>query len=89
IEPGQIKTYNLGNGEGFSVREVIETCREVTGHEIPAEITPRRPGDPPRLVASSQKAISELGWKPKFPELKTIVSDAWGWHEKHPNGYDD
>jgi UDP-glucose 4-epimerase len=89
IEPGQIKTYNLGNGEGFSVREVIETCREVTGHEIPAEITPRRPGDPPRLVASSQKAISELGWKPKFPELKTIVADAWKWHENHPDGYDD
>ena len=89
IEPGQIKTYNLGNGEGFSVREVIETCREVTNHEIPAEITPRRPGDPPRLVASSQKAIDELGWKPRFAELKTIVADAWAWHQNHPNGYDD
>jgi len=89
IEHGQIKTYNLGNGEGFSVREVIETCREVTNHEIPAEITPRRPGDPPRLVASSKKAIDELGWKPRFAELKTIVADAWAWHQNHPDGYDD
>jgi UDP-glucose 4-epimerase len=82
IEPGKVKVYNLGNGEGFSVREVIETCRQVTGHEIPAEITPRRPGDPARLIASSQKAIDELGWKPRFPELKTIVSDAWAWHKR-------
>ena len=89
IEPGRVKVYNLGNGEGFSVREVIDTCREVTGHEIPAEITPRRPGDPPRLVASSKKAISQLGWKPLFPDLKTIVSHAWSWHESHPDGYDD
>ena len=89
IEPGQIKTYNLGNGEGFSVREVIETCREVTGYEIPAEVAPRRPGDPPRLVASSQKAIDELGWKPRFGELKTIVADAWAWHQKYPDGYGD
>jgi UDP-glucose 4-epimerase len=89
IEPGQIKVYNLGNGEGFSVREVIETCREVTGHDISAEITPRRPGDPARLVASSQKAIDQLSWKPRFPELKTIIADAWTWHETHPNGYSD
>ena len=82
IEPGRVKVYNLGNGEGFSVKEVIETCREVTGHEIPAEITPRRPGDPPRLIASSQKAIAELGWQPQFPDLKTIVSDAWRWHKR-------
>jgi len=88
IEPGEVKVYNLGNGEGFSVKEVIETCREVTGHEIPAEIAPRRPGDPPRLVASSQKAIDELNWRPRFPELKTIVADAWRWHESHPGGYD-
>ena len=89
IEPGQIKAYNLGNGEGFSVRQVIETCREVTGHEIPAQIARRRPGDPPRLVASSQKAIDELGWKPKRPDLKTIVADAWAWHQGHPEGYGD
>jgi len=89
IEPGRVKVYNLGNGEGFSVKDVIETCREVTAHEIPAEITPRRPGDPARLVASSQKAIEQLGWKPQFPELKTIVSHAWAWHESHPDGYRD
>ena len=89
IEPGEIKVYNLGNGEGFSVREVIETCREVTGHEIPAEVAPRRPGDPPRLVASSRKIVDQLGWKPRFGELKTIVSDAWAWHQGHPDGYGD
>jgi len=89
IEPGQIKTYNLGNGEGFSVREVIEICREVANHEIPAEIAPRRPGDPSRLVASSRKAIDQLGWKPRFGELKTIVADAWAWHQNHPDGYGD
>ncbi|MDP6542451.1 MAG: UDP-glucose 4-epimerase GalE [Phycisphaerae bacterium] len=89
IEPGEIKVYNLGNGEGFSVREVIETCREVTGCEIPAEVVDRRPGDPARLVASSQKAIDELGWKPRFAELKTIVTDAWAWHESHRDGYGD
>jgi UDP-glucose 4-epimerase len=88
IESGQAKVYNLGNGEGFSVKEVIETCRQVTGHEIPAEITPRRPGDPPRLVASSQKAIDELGWTPRFPDLMTIVTDAWRWYERHPGGYE-
>jgi len=88
IDPGQVKVYNLGNGEGFSVREVIETCRQVTGHEIPAEITPRRPGDPPRLIASSQKAIDELGWTPRFAELETIVSHAWAWHKNHPIGYE-
>ena len=89
IEPGQIKVYNLGNGEGFSVREVIETCREVTGHEIPSQVSPRRPGDPPRLVASSRKAIDELGWKPQFPELTTIVSHAWAWHKSRPGGYEN
>ncbi len=89
IEPGTAKVYNLGNGEGFSVREVIETCREVTGHEIPAEDAPRRPGDPPRLVASSRRAGDELGWQPKYPYLKEIVTHAWAWHEQHPNGYAD
>ena len=87
IDPGQVKVYNLGNGEGFSVREVIETCRAVTDHEIPAEVTPRRPGDPPRLVASSQKAMSELAWEPKYPDLADIVGDAWRWHEANPEGY--
>jgi UDP-glucose 4-epimerase len=87
IEAGRVKVYNLGNGEGFSVREVIETCRAVTDHEIPAEVTPRRPGDPPRLVASSQKAMDELAWEPKYPDLADIVGDAWEWHRANPEGY--
>jgi len=89
VEPGQAKVYNLGNGEGFSVRQVIETCREVTGEDIPARIVSRRAGDPPRLVASSRRAVRELGWTPKYPDLATIVSDAWRWHRAHPNGYAD
>lgn len=87
IEPGQAKAYNLGNGEGFSVKEVIDACRAVTGAPIPAEQAERRPGDPPRLVASSAKAMAELGWRPKYPELPTIVSHAWAWHKANPSGY--
>lgn len=74
--------YNLGNGQGFSVREVIEAARRVTGHPIPAEVRPRRPGDPATLVASSEKAIRELGWKPRYAELDEIVRTAWVWHRK-------
>jgi UDP-glucose 4-epimerase len=74
--------YNLGNGQGFSVREVIESARRVTGHPIPAEIHPRRPGDPAVLVASSGKAIRELGWKPRYTELDEILRTAWIWHRK-------
>ncbi|MGB6199309.1 MAG: UDP-glucose 4-epimerase GalE [Candidatus Acidiferrales bacterium] len=81
--------YNLGNGKGFSVREVVEAARRVTGHEIPAEIEARRPGDPPVLVASSEKIIRELGWAPKYAALETIISSAWEWHRTHPKGYDD
>ncbi|MCK4626828.1 MAG: UDP-glucose 4-epimerase GalE [Phycisphaerae bacterium] len=84
---GGVKVFNLGNGEGFSVREVIETCRAVTGHPISADVADRRPGDPPRLVASSQKAKDELGWKCQYPGLETIVAHAWQWHKTHPNGY--
>jgi len=87
IEPGAAKAYNLGNGEGFSVRQVIDTCRAVTGNEIPARIAPRRPGDPATLIASSRKAIDDLGWRPKFADLRMIVADAWNWHEQHPSGY--
>jgi len=89
IAPGEVRAYNLGNGEGFSVRQVIQACREVTGHEIPAEVGPRRPGDPPRLIASSAKAMDELGWTPRFAHLKTIVGHAWQWHQSHPDGYGD
>jgi UDP-glucose 4-epimerase len=74
--------YNLGNGQGFSVREVIESARRVTGHPIPADLCPRRPGDPAVLVASSEKAIRELGWKPKYTQLDEIVRTAWVWHQK-------
>jgi UDP-glucose 4-epimerase len=74
--------YNLGNGKGFSVREVIESARRVTGHPIPVEIHPRRPGDPAVLVASSEKAIRELAWKPRYTQLDDIVRTAWVWHQK-------
>ncbi|MGH9561605.1 MAG: UDP-glucose 4-epimerase GalE [Terracidiphilus sp.] len=74
--------YNLGNGQGFSVREVIESARRVTGHPIPAEVHPRRPGDPAVLVASSAKAMRELGWKPRYTNLDEIIRTAWIWHQK-------
>ena len=86
-EEGTVKVYNLGNGEGFSVRQVIETCRTVTGHPILAEVGPRRSGDPPRLVASAERAVRELGWQRQFPQLETIVQHAWAWHQAHPRGY--
>jgi len=89
IEPGQVKVYNLGNGEGFSVKEVIDACREVTGCDISAEVADRRPGDPPRLVASSDQAADKLKWRPEYSELETIVTHAWDWHRNHPDGYED
>ncbi len=79
--------YNLGNGTGYSVRQVIEVAREVTGHPIPAQEAPRRPGDAPRLVASSRKIRRELGWEPEHPDLQDIIQSAWDWHRNHPNGY--
>ena len=79
--------YNLGNGRGFSVRQVVEMARKVTGHAIPAENAPRRPGDPAVLVASSEKIRRELGWQPRYPELEQIVASAWEWQKKHPKGY--
>ncbi len=81
--------YNLGTGGGSSVREVIQTCRKVTGREIPAIEKPRRPGDPPRLVAASAKIKRELRWEPQFQQLDTIIESAWKWHQKFPNGYGD
>jgi UDP-glucose 4-epimerase len=81
--------FNLGTGTGYSVKEVIDTAREVTGHAIPAEIAERRPGDPPRLVAGNAKARTELGWNPQFDDLRQIVASAWAWHQEHPNGYGD
>src|SRR3984893_16995783 len=79
--------YNLGNGEGFTVKEVIDAAREVTGKEIRAEIGPRREGDPAVLVAASSKIRKELGWVPQFPHVRAIIESAWRWHQAHPNGY--
>jgi UDP-glucose 4-epimerase len=80
--------YNLGNGRGFSVRQVIEAARKITGHAIPAVESPRRAGDPAVLVASSEKITCELGWNPEFPELESIIESAWKWFQKHPAGYE-
>ncbi len=81
--------YNLGTGGGTSVREVIESCRKITGHEIPVVEKPRRPGDPARLIAASEKIQRELGWQPKFQRIDAIIESAWKWHQKFPNGYGD
>ncbi|MGE6630465.1 UDP-glucose 4-epimerase GalE [Bacillus sp. NPDC077027] len=80
-------TYNLGNGTGFSVKQVVEVAREVTGHPIPAQVAKRRAGDPAKLIASSEKALQELGWQPQYADLHTIIKSAWTWFQKHPNGY--
>lgn len=80
--------FNLGNGVGFTVKEVVETARKVTGHPIPAKEEPRRVGDPSTLIASSEKAKDILGWKPQFDDLETIITTAWNWHKNHPNGYE-
>jgi UDP-glucose 4-epimerase len=84
-----VKAYNLGNGEGFSVKQVVETCEKVVGRPIPSVSAPRRPGDPARLVASSARARAELGWSPKYADVETIVQHAWSWMQKHPDGYGD
>ncbi len=81
--------YNLGTGNGLSVKEILETARKVTGKPIPAEIVPRRPGDPPRLIACSDLAQQELGWKPQFENAEAIIQSVWKWMEKFPNGYQD
>ncbi|MFC7441663.1 UDP-glucose 4-epimerase GalE [Laceyella putida] len=81
--------FNLGNGKGFSVKEMIEIARKVTGHPIPAQVSPRRAGDPAVLVASSDKAQTVLGWKPQYHQLETIIESAWRWHQAHPRGYED
>ena len=89
LEPGRKGFYNLGNGSGYSVREVIQTCARITGKNIPVVEKPRRPGDPPRLIAGSDKARKELGWVTRFPKLEDIVASAWEWHKAHPHGYAD
>lgn len=87
LQGGENNVFNLGNGVGFTVNEVIECARKVTGHPIPAVVSPRRAGDPAQLVASSEKAKTVLGWKPQYDNLETIISTAWVWHKAHPNGY--
>jgi UDP-glucose 4-epimerase len=89
LEPGRRGFYNLGNGGGYSVRQVIAACEKITHQPIPYVEKPRRAGDPPRLVASAEKAMRELGWKPQFPGLEQIIADAWRWHVAHPRGYAD
>ncbi|MBQ8168395.1 UDP-glucose 4-epimerase GalE [bacterium] len=79
--------FNLGNGIGFSVKEVIDVARKVTGHPIPATISPKRSGDPAKLIASSEKAKNILGWNPQYDNIETIVASAWNWHKNHPTGY--
>jgi UDP-glucose-4-epimerase GalE len=89
LQSGQQMHYNLGIGRGYSVREVIAAVEEVTGKKVPVKEGPRRAGDPPVLVASSDKIQKELGWKPRYTDIKSIVESAWKWHQAHPKGYKD
>lgn len=88
LDGGESRKYNLGNGRGYSNLEVVQTAREVTGHPIPSEIGPRRLGDPAILIASSEGINHDLGWRPQYPQLKTIIETAWNWHVAHPDGYE-
>ena len=87
-EGSESNIYNLGSGNGFTVKEMIEAARKVTEHEIPAKVCERRSGDPAKLVASSEKARRELGWVPKHENVEDMISSAWNWHQKHPNGFE-
>jgi UDP-glucose 4-epimerase len=89
LEPGRGLQLNLGTGRGHSVRQVIDSCRRISGRPIAVEIGPRRPGDPPELVADSSRSQAVLDWRPKYPELDAIVETAWRWHSTHPQGYGD
>jgi len=89
LQPGVGLQLNLGTGRGQSVREVIEACRRVTGHAIPTATGPRRPGDPPELVADSRRAQRTLQWRPRYTDVESIVETAWRWHLSHPRGFDD
>jgi UDP-glucose 4-epimerase len=81
------RSFNLGTGDGFTVREVIEAARKVTGHPIPAVEEPRRAGDPPIMIGDGRRAREELGWTPRYPQLEQIIGSAWAWHQRHPQGY--
>ena len=87
-EGSESNIYNLGSGNGFTVKEMIEAARKVTEHEIPAKVCERRSGDPAKLVASSEKARRELGWNPKYENVEDMISSAWNWHKNHPNGFE-
>jgi UDP-glucose-4-epimerase GalE len=87
--PTTAEVYNIGTGTGSSVLEVIRACEEVTGTTIPREVVGRRPGDPPALVADPTKLKTRLGWKPRYPDIRSVVASAWAWHKSHPNGYPD
>jgi len=87
LAPGRGIKVNLGTGRGYSVREVLEACRRVTGHPIPAVVGPRRPGDPPELVADARLAGELLDWTPRYATIEPIVETAWRWHQTHPRGY--
>ena len=87
-EGSESNIYNLGSGNGFTVKEMIEAARKVTEHEIPAKVCERRAGDPAKLVASSEKARRELGWNPKYENVEDMISSAWNWHKNHPNGFE-
>ena len=88
-DPGRHRIFNLGNGAGFSVLDVVEAVRRVTGHPVPTEVAARRAGDPAVLVASSEKIRRELGWSPRFQDLRAIIESAWNWMQSHPEGYGD
>lgn len=87
LDGGNSDIFNLGSGNGYSVKEIVESARAVTGHPIPAEVAERRAGDPAKLIASSEKARNILNWKPEHDNIETIIADAWRWHNTHPNGY--
>ena len=86
---GENNVFNLGNGVGFTVKEIIDTAEKVVGKPIKCEMAPAARGDPAQLVASSEKAKTVLGWKPKYYDIETIIGSAWNWHKEHPHGYDD
>lgn len=89
LQPSRAEVFNLGRGAGSSVRQVVETCRAVTGHPLPVIEAPRRQGEPPQLVASAERARRELDWQPAYQDLMTIIESAWRWHSQHPQGYGD
>jgi UDP-glucose 4-epimerase len=89
VSPGETRTWNVGSGNGYSCREVLESARRITGRAIPCTMGPRRPGDPPTLVASSDQLTRDLGWKPQYTRIDDIIASAWKWHSTHPRGYED